>query len=62
MSRRHTIIVLTGPTASGKTAAGIRLAGALDAWGRVAEIWQHEDENNLSDEDDIVRVQDDYAR
>ncbi len=31
MSRRHTIIVLTGPTASGKTAAGIRLAGALDA-------------------------------
>jgi mannose-6-phosphate isomerase-like protein (cupin superfamily) len=39
-----------------------RLCGALDTWGRVAEIWQHEDPNNLSDESDIVRVQDDYAR
>ncbi|MBP6963330.1 MAG: phosphoheptose isomerase [Armatimonadetes bacterium] len=39
-----------------------RLAGALDSWGRVAEIWQHEDPSNLSDESDIVRVQDDYSR
>lgn len=39
-----------------------RLVGALDSWGRVAEIWQHEDETSLSDESDIVRVQDDYAR
>ncbi len=39
-----------------------RLVGALDSWGRVAEIWQHEDPDNPSDESDIVRVQDDYAR
>ena len=38
-----------------------RLIG-LDDWGIVAEIWQHTDESNPSDEDDIVRVQDDYSR
>jgi mannose-6-phosphate isomerase len=39
-----------------------RLGGALDSWGRVAEIWEHRDPNNPSDESDIVRVQDDYKR
>ena len=38
-----------------------RLIG-LDDWGIVAEIWQHTDESNPSDEDDIVRLQDDYGR
>lgn len=38
-----------------------RLAG-LGAWGMVAEIWQHTDASNPSDEDDIVRLQDDYSR
>lgn len=38
-----------------------RLLG-LDGWGIVAEIWRHTDENNPSDEDDIVRVQDDFGR
>jgi mannose-6-phosphate isomerase-like protein (cupin superfamily) len=38
-----------------------RLIG-LDAWGIIAEIWQHTDENNPSDENDIVRVQDDFGR
>ena len=38
-----------------------RLIG-LDDWGIVAEIWQHTDANNPSDEDDIVRVQDDFGR
>ncbi len=28
----------------------------------VAEIWQHTEPDNLSDEEDIVRVSDDYAR
>lgn len=28
----------------------------------VAEIWQHTDSDNPSDEDDIVRLADDYAR
>ncbi|PXY43120.1 cupin domain-containing protein [Flavobacterium hydrophilum] len=38
-----------------------RLIG-LDSWGVIAEIWQHTDENNPSDEDDIVRLQDDFGR
>ena len=28
----------------------------------VAEIWQHTDPNNPSDENDIIRVQDDFGR
>lgn len=28
----------------------------------VAEIWQHTDQKHHSDEDDIVRLQDDYSR
>ncbi len=38
-----------------------RLVG-LDEWGVVAEIWIHSDPQNISDENDIVRLQDDYAR
>ncbi len=38
-----------------------RLIG-LDSWGIVAEIWQHTDSNNASDEDDIIRLQDDFGR
>lgn len=38
-----------------------RLIG-LEGWGVVAEIWQHTDASNPSDEDDIVRVQDDFGR
>lgn len=38
-----------------------RLIG-VDEWGIVAEIWQHTDKDNPSDEDDIVRVQDDFGR
>jgi mannose-6-phosphate isomerase len=38
-----------------------RLIG-LDSWGIVAEIWQHTDTENPSDEDDIVRLQDDFGR
>ena len=38
-----------------------RLVG-LDGWGVLAEIWQHTDVSNPSDEDDIVRVQDDFGR
>ncbi|NEM96987.1 phosphoheptose isomerase [Pontibacter sp. BT327] len=38
-----------------------RLVG-LDNWGVLAEIWRHTDANNPSDEDDIVRVQDDFGR
>ena len=38
-----------------------RLIGLKD-FGIVAEIWQHTDVKNPSDEDDIVRLQDDYKR
>ncbi len=38
-----------------------RLIGT-DNWGVVAEIWMHSDPENPSDENDIVRLQDDYAR
>lgn len=38
-----------------------RLVG-LDDWAILAEIWQHTDPNHPSDEDDIVRVQDDFGR
>ncbi len=38
-----------------------RLVG-LKEWGKVAEIWIHTDPNNPSDEDDIVRLQDDFKR
>jgi hypothetical protein len=34
----------------------------MDNWGVVAEIWQHTDPAVPSDEDDIIRVQDDYNR
>ena len=38
-----------------------RLIG-VDNWGIIAEIWQHTDAVNPSNEDDIVRVQDDFGR
>lgn len=38
-----------------------RLLG-LESWGIVAEIWRHTDAANPSDEDDIVRLQDDFGR
>ena len=38
-----------------------RLIG-LNDFGVIAEIWQHTDVNNPSDENDIVRIQDDYGR
>ena len=34
----------------------------LNGWGMIAEIWQHTDASQPSDEDDIVRVQDDFGR
>ncbi|TRZ51989.1 phosphoheptose isomerase [bacterium] len=38
-----------------------RLIG-LGEWGLVAEIWVHSEPENPSDEDDVVRLQDDYGR
>ena len=38
-----------------------RLVG-LEGWGVLAEIWKHTDPENPSDEEDIVRVEDDFGR
>lgn len=38
-----------------------RLIG-LETWGIIAEIWRHTDLENPSNEDDIVRLQDDFGR
>lgn len=38
-----------------------RLVGLQD-YAVIAEIWQHTDATHPSDEDDIVRVQDDFGR
>jgi len=38
-----------------------RLVGTTE-WGIVAEIWLHTDPLHPSDEDDIVRVEDDFGR
>ena len=38
-----------------------RLVG-LEDYAIIAEIWQHTDIDNPSDEDDIVRLQDDFGR
>ena len=38
-----------------------RLIG-LESWGVVAEIWEHTDPENPSDEEDIIRLQDDFGR
>ncbi len=39
-----------------------RLVGLPEGWGIIAEIWRHTDATNPSDENDIVRVQDDFGR
>lgn len=38
-----------------------RLVG-FNNWAILAEIWQHTDPDHPSDEEDIVRVQDDFGR
>jgi mannose-6-phosphate isomerase len=38
-----------------------RLIGT-DNWGVIAEIWRHTDAEKPSDENDIVRLQDDFGR
>jgi mannose-6-phosphate isomerase-like protein (cupin superfamily) len=38
-----------------------RLVGLTD-WAVIAEIWQHTDASHPSDEEDIIRLQDDFGR
>ncbi len=39
-----------------------RLVGMHHGFAVVAEIWQHANPSNLSDENDIVRLEDDFSR
>jgi len=39
-----------------------RLVGSPERYTLVAEIWQHTDSSKLSNEEDIVRLEDDYRR
>lgn len=57
----HTHTLKNGDIMKLATGKRHRLIG-MDEWGIVAEIWQHTNESNPSDEDDITRLQDDYNR
>lgn len=58
---KHNHILKKGDIIKLKQGERHRLVG-LNEWGVIAEIWQHTDAGNLSDEDDIVRLQDDFGR
>lgn len=57
----ETVEMETGKTVSLRQGERHRLVGT-EQWGIVAEIWMHVDPANPSNEDDIVRVEDDYSR
>ena len=53
--------LITGDQIKLKKGERHRLIGLTD-YAVLAEIWQHIDPNNPSDENDIVRLSDDYGR
>ena len=55
------IKLVTGDQIRLKKGERHRLIGLSD-FAVIAEIWQHTDPNNPSDENDIVRISDDYGR
>lgn len=55
-------IVEAGHVVQFETGERHRLNGISGEYGLVAEIWQHTDPTNPSNEEDIVRLQDDYRR
>ena len=55
------IKLVTGDQIKLKKGERHRLIG-LSNYAVLAEIWQHTDSNNPSDENDIVRLDDDYGR
>lgn len=56
------IIAQPGDIVQFETGERHRLEGLADGLVLVAEIWQHVDAEHPSDEDDIVRLHDDYQR
>jgi len=59
--QQHLHILKNGDIIKLPTGKRHRLIG-MEQWGVVAEIWQHTNESDPSDEDDIIRLQDDYNR
>jgi mannose-6-phosphate isomerase len=59
--QRDLTIVNSGETIILSKEERHRLVG-LNSWGIVAEFWQHTDITNPSNENDIVRIEDDYDR
>ena len=59
--QQHLHVLNNGDIIKLPTGKRHRLIG-MEEWGVVAEIWQHTDESDPSDEDDIIRLQDDYNR
>lgn len=57
----ETILLQKGDIVELRQGERHRLIG-LDEWGVVAEIWIHTDIANPSNEEDIVRLQDDFGR
>ena len=55
------VVLQTGNTITLEQGERHRLIGLQD-FAVIAEIWQHTDVNQLSDEDDIIRLEDDYKR
>ena len=55
------IVLKNGDTITLQQGERHRLIGLQD-YAVIAEIWQHTNANHPSDEDDIVRVQDDFGR
>lgn len=56
-----TTIYQTGETIEIPCGYWHRIKG-LSGWGLIAELWDHTDIENPSDETDIVRVEDDFSR
>ena len=59
--QKHLHLLKKGDIIKLPTGKRHRLIG-MEEWGVVAEIWQHTIESDPSDEDDIIRLQDDYNR
>ena len=57
----ETVFLKKGDMITLKQGERHRLIG-LEEWGVVAEIWIHTDADHPSDEEDIVRLQDDFGR
>jgi mannose-6-phosphate isomerase len=58
---KETIHLKIGDIVQLKQGERHRLVGT-DGWGIIAEIWRHTVAEEPSDEDDIVRLQDDFGR